>query len=113
MIWIILLIAIPIIFVISGFLYINWGTHLQMASNKHAERITFNKFLSMYDQFEFRRDFRFSESLFNHDSDCSLHAGMIKFEGKYYTFGAFGFLRYSIWKKSEIGLYEIEDTFSV
>ena len=112
MIWIVLLIILFIFaFPISGFLYINWGTHLQMVSDKPTERITFNKFISMYDQCEFKKDFRFPDSLFNHEKDSSLHADMIKFEGKYYTLGALGFMQYSIWKRSEIGYYEAEETF--
>jgi len=112
MIWILLfIIFIPLFFAISGFLYVNWGTHLQMVSDRKTERISFNEFISMYNQIEFRKDFRFPESLFNHKRDSSLHADMIKFEEKYYTLGALGFLRYSIWKKREIGFYEAEETF--
>jgi hypothetical protein len=113
MIWIILFIVILIIFVISSFLFVNWGTHLQMVSDKNTEKITFNAFLKMYNQVEFRRDYRFPESLFNHNYDCSLHADMIKFNRKYYTLGAFDFFRYLIWKKNEIRFYEIEDTFFI
>jgi len=106
-----LLLLLPLIFIVSRFLYINWGTHLQMVSYRKTERTTFNKFLSMYNQIDFKKDHRFPSSLFNHENDSSLHADMIKFEGKYYTLGALDFLRYSIWKKREIGFYEAEETF--
>lgn len=96
---------------VSYFLYVEWGTHVEMSkfatqrSNKEKAWINFPDFIDKFKEKEWTVDARWPGSFFTKfDIDtCShadkIHARMVIFDNKSYTFYPWSYVNFMLWER--------------